>query len=105
MIGTTHRAHLCEALSTLKAPSDGAVAYVTCLTGEQVDVLADAEDFAVPGWSLAAVVDTPGRRGSPPTRRWNSGRTRATRLCCSLIASAPVRDLTAFTAPDARFAR
>lgn len=63
MIGTTHRTHLCEALSNLlKAPSDGAVAYVTCLTSEQVDVLADAEGFAVPGWSLAAVVDTPGRR-------------------------------------------
>jgi DNA phosphorothioation-dependent restriction protein DptH len=63
MISTTHRAHLCEALSNLlKTPSNGAFAYVACLTSEQVDVLADAEDFAVPGWRLAAVVDTPGQR-------------------------------------------
>lgn len=63
MIGVEHRAYLASALSRLLgAPTEGSVAYLTCLTSDQVDALADAEDFVVPGWSVAAVVDTAGVR-------------------------------------------
>ncbi len=63
MIGPAHRAHLAEALRRLLgAPSEGAVAYVRDLPSAQVDALADAEDFTVPGWTVAAVIDRPGPR-------------------------------------------
>jgi hypothetical protein len=63
MIGPEHRAHLAEALANLlKVPNEGAVVYATCLTSHQVEALADADDFVVPGWIVSAVVDAPGRR-------------------------------------------
>ncbi|AHF86629.1 hypothetical protein RLEG3_12220 [Rhizobium leguminosarum bv. trifolii WSM1689] len=63
MIGPAHHKHFSAALADLLGgPTDGAVAFLRCLPSEQVDVLADAEHFAVPGWTVSAVVDKPGHR-------------------------------------------
>jgi hypothetical protein len=63
MIGSEHRAHLAQAFSNLLGQAtEGAVAYVTCLAGDQVDALIDADDFVVPGWTVSAVVNTSGHR-------------------------------------------
>ncbi|WP_216073901.1 hypothetical protein, partial [Acinetobacter baumannii] len=37
-------------------------AFLRCLPSEQVDALADATDFVVPGWKINAVVDAAGER-------------------------------------------
>ena len=63
MIGPEHQKHFSAALAELLGePMEGAVAFLRCLPSEQVDALADAEHFTVPGWTVNAVVDTPGHR-------------------------------------------
>ncbi|ANL49724.1 AAA domain-containing protein (plasmid) [Rhizobium phaseoli] len=62
-MGPEHHKHFSSALTDLLGgPTEGAVAFLRCLPSEQVDALADAEDFAVLGWTVNAVVDKPGYR-------------------------------------------
>lgn len=63
MIGPEHQKHFSAALAELLGePVEGAVTFLRCLPSEQVEALADAEHFAVPGWTVNAVVDIPGHR-------------------------------------------
>lgn len=63
MIGPEHQKHFSAALADLLGkPMEGAVAFLRCLPSEQIDALADAEHFAVSGWTVNAVVDTSGHR-------------------------------------------
>ena len=63
MIGPEHQKHFSAALAELLGePIEGAVAFLRCLPSEQVEALADAEHFAVAGWTVNAVVDMSGHR-------------------------------------------
>ncbi len=63
MIGPKHAALLAEALGKLLGePLDGTVAFVRCLPSDQVDSLIAYDEFSVPGWTIAAVVDVVGDR-------------------------------------------
>lgn len=63
MIGPRHVTHLAQAVANrLGRPTPGAVAFMRCLTSEQVDALADSEAFEVAGWTVNAVIDIAGNR-------------------------------------------
>jgi DNA phosphorothioation-dependent restriction protein DptH len=63
VIGPRHKACLSDALAGLLGkPVPGAVAFLRCMTSEQVDALVDGQGFDVPGWRVSAVVDIPGPR-------------------------------------------
>src|SRR4051812_14188143 len=62
-MGPRHQAHLAAALlKLLGEPIQGTVAFLRCLPSEQVDALVDSPGFEIPGWTVSAVVDTPGSR-------------------------------------------
>lgn len=62
-MGPEHQKYLSLALTELLgAPTRGAVAFLRCLPSDQVDALAEAENFRVAGWTFSAVVDKPGNR-------------------------------------------
>ncbi|WP_204279791.1 hypothetical protein, partial [Serratia marcescens] len=62
-MGPQHAKLLAQALTRLLGkPTEGSVAFLRCLPSEQVDALADATDFVVPGWKINAVVDAAGER-------------------------------------------
>jgi DNA phosphorothioation-dependent restriction protein DptH len=57
-MGPEHARLLAEALTNLLGqPAKGAVAFVRCLPSDQVDALADATMFEIPGWTINAVID------------------------------------------------
>ncbi|MCJ2031319.1 ATP-binding protein [Methylobacterium sp. J-043] len=63
MIGPRHASLLAEALGKLLGdPADGTVAFVRCLPSEHIDALIASVSFAIPGWTIAAVVDAVGVR-------------------------------------------
>lgn len=63
MIGSRHATLLAEALGALLGePMDGTVAFVRCLPSEQIDALIASDAFAIPEWTVAAVVDSVGER-------------------------------------------
>jgi DNA phosphorothioation-dependent restriction protein DptH len=63
VIEAGHLHHLSGALAELVGePIRGSVVFLRCLSSAQVDRLVDAPQFGVRGWSIYAVVDTPGAR-------------------------------------------
>jgi DNA phosphorothioation-dependent restriction protein DptH len=78
VIRAEHLSCLSGALSDLLGePTRGTVAFLRCLSSEQVDALIDAPEFEVPGWSTFAVVDKGGTRrltaGQAVERREDKG--------------------------------
>jgi DNA phosphorothioation-dependent restriction protein DptH len=62
-VGPKHTELFAEAFKKLLGhPTKGAVAFVCCLSSDQVDALADSSIFKIPGWSISAVIDVPGDR-------------------------------------------
>ena len=58
-----HLLHLAGAVSDLLGtPTRGAVAFLRCLSSNQIDSLAESPDFVIPGWNVSAVVDRSGFR-------------------------------------------
>ena len=63
MIGPRHVELLADALAELlQTPAPGDVAFLRCLPSSLVDALIDAPGLSVAGWTVSAVVDTPGPR-------------------------------------------
>ncbi|MGJ5043081.1 ATP-binding protein [Bradyrhizobium sp. HKCCYLRH1062] len=62
-MGPEHAKLFAQAITNiLSAPVSGSVAFLRCLTSDQVDVLADSDAFHVPGWTINAVIDVTGPR-------------------------------------------
>jgi DNA phosphorothioation-dependent restriction protein DptH len=63
MIESAHAQLFSAALiDLLREPTNGDVAFLRCVPSELVDALIDMPEFAVPNWTVSAVVDTPGIR-------------------------------------------
>lgn len=63
MISPQHASHLAQAImNRLGRPTVGALAFLRCLSSEQVEALADSDAFNLLGWTVNAVVDATGRR-------------------------------------------
>ncbi len=62
-MGPQHVKYLAQAIANrLGVSTPGAVAFLRCLSSEQIDALADSDAFQVPSWTVNAVVDVSGTR-------------------------------------------
>ncbi|MGY3532178.1 ATP-binding protein [Bradyrhizobium sp. USDA 4452] len=62
-MGPEHARLFAQAITNiLSAPVPGSIAFLRCLTSDQVDVLADSDAFHIPGWTINAVIDIAGTR-------------------------------------------